>query len=51
MTKDELINKLYAVRELHDQESEHWEADALLLQFINDPDIRKAYENIPKWYA
>ncbi len=51
MTKAELIAKLNALPRLRDREEAHIEADALLIAFINDADIAKAYEAIEKWYA
>lgn len=49
MTKEELIAKLQDLQ--GDTESNHVEADALLLKFINDPEITKAFCKIDKWYA
>lgn len=49
MTKDELIEQLRALNE--DTEQNHIDADALLLAYINDPDITDAYQAIAKWYA
>lgn len=34
-----------------DIEADHSEADDLLVKYINDPEITKAYERIDKWYA
>ena len=34
-----------------DTESIHMEADAALLDYINDKDITKAFHAIYKWYA
>lgn len=52
MTRDELLD---ALRKLQgdggDEEINHVEADALLLKFINDPEIAEAFNKIEKWYA
>lgn len=50
MTKEYLLARL---REMEggDPENDHAEADRLLLDFINDPEIAAAYKAIPKWYA
>ena len=34
-----------------DVEAVHAEADELLLNYINDSEIEKAFENVPRWYA
>lgn len=34
-----------------DVEHDHAEADDLLIEYINDPEIEKAYDRIEKWYA
>lgn len=60
MTKDELIEKLeeaantsitYKGNKHLDVECAHIEADKLLIEFINDPDVTQAYDAVPKWYA
>jgi hypothetical protein len=64
VTKDELIRKLRsvemdtAIRDkdygpgLHiDSERAHHVADQLLIEFINDPEVTQAFEEIRKWYA
>jgi hypothetical protein len=51
MTKKELIEKLKVLQNYGDTEDIHIEADRLLLEFIADEDIKKAYIKIPKWYA
>lgn len=50
ITRDQLLE---ALRDLGhgDPESEHLEADELLLCFIADTEIREAFEAIEKWYA
>lgn len=32
-------------------ETDHGEADDLLLEFINDGEVSLAYDNIKKWYG
>lgn len=53
MTKQELLEILKKLeeRETYDIELVHIEADNALIEYINDPEIKKAYEEIPKWYA
>lgn len=34
-----------------DHELAHIEADEALLQYINDKDIEKAFEEVPRWYS
>lgn len=56
MEKEELIKKLNEVMtpvkgRLRDAENWHSEADNLLLEYINDPEIATAYNKIKKWYA
>jgi hypothetical protein len=52
MTKAELINKLNELAKLNeDPEAAHCDADDELLKYINDPEITKAFNAVPKWYA
>lgn len=53
MTKEELLTllKKLEVISLHDKEVAHGEADDALIEYINDPEIKDAYEAIEKWYA
>ena len=53
MTKEELIERLRAIKAEHIGASEegHVDADNLLIEFTNDPEIQEAYDAIPKWYA
>ena len=55
MSKEELIKKL---RELArrsnnggDPEVIHPEADELLIEYIGDEKVKKAFDRIKKWYA
>ena len=49
MTKEELIAKLEVIT--GDKERDHLVADALLLEFINEPKVTKAFEAAEKWYS
>jgi hypothetical protein len=51
MTKQELIEKLKALKIDEDVEFSHQEADNLLIEFINDIEIQEAYNDLYKWYA
>lgn len=51
MTKAELLAKLKAIREQSDREAAHADADDALLDYINDAEVRAAYDAIEKWYA
>lgn len=51
MTKEELIAKLKEIALNSDTEVAHVDADAALLEFINDKDVTKAFDAIDKWYA
>jgi hypothetical protein len=51
MSKEELLKKLKEYEGLGDTEMAHGYADDVLIEFINDKDIEKAYEKIDKWYA
>jgi hypothetical protein len=58
MDKQELILKLIdiSIKQVNEDpdgnfEKDHYEADALLLQYINDPMVTKAFNEIEKWYS
>lgn len=58
ITKAELIKKLKGLltdysRADHfkNEEDIHMEADALLLEFIDDAEVTKSFDSLPKWYA
>ena len=51
ITKEDLLKHLQELREESDIELGHAEADALLLEFIDDHDISLAFRAIKKWYA
>lgn len=49
--KDILIENLKEIQKSKDTEEAHYEADKLLIAFIDDEDIKKEYDLIRKWYA
>ena len=52
MSKDELLailNKLG--KDDGDPEYDHYEADKALLDYINDPEVTRAFNDVHKWYA
>ena len=51
MTRDELLADLRRAQELDDTEAAHAWADDALLDYINDPEVTRAYGDIKKWYA
>lgn len=51
MTKNELILKLKELQKSNDTETAHAEADDLILEYINDEEIKREYDAISKWYA
>lgn len=50
MTKAKLILELKKLKGA-DPEAEHSRADDLLIDFIDDEDIKRAFNNVNKWYA
>lgn len=58
MNKEKLIEKLKEIKikynpdkPSYDGEKAHIEVDYLLLEYINDKEIKEAYEDIEKWYS
>ena len=51
MTKEELIVQLKSWHGPTDAEIAHDKADALLLDYIDDEEVRQAFDAIEKWYA
>lgn len=58
MTKDELLEALIKIEKeneksfgYNDCERNHFEADELLLKYIDDKRITDAFNDIEKWYA
>ena len=57
-TKADLLKALWAIVKRQqkagcrmDEETDHSEADALLLEYIDSESISEAFEDIKKWYA
>lgn len=52
ITREALLKELKELTFLeHDPEMSHAEAEEHLLNYINDDEITKLFEEIPKWYA
>jgi hypothetical protein len=51
MTKKEAIEKLKAAAKTFDADTAHRDADDILVQYIKDPQITRAYKAVPKWYS
>jgi hypothetical protein len=52
MTKEELIKRLKDNQGGNgDTEAQHFSADTLLIEYINDEDITREYDLVPKWYS
>ena len=51
MTKEQAIKELESLNKTHDCESGHSRADEILLELINDPEVKAAFDNVDKWYA
>ena len=54
MKKVELIYRLICINSKvnnRDAEKDHWDADKLLLEFIDDEDVSREYNKIDKWYS
>lgn len=51
MSKEELIEQLNSLSDDSDVEGNHIEADELLIAYINDEDVKQAFESISKWYS
>lgn len=50
MTREELLVRLRAAR-AEDEETGHVDADEALLEYIDDPEVTRLFEALPKWYA
>ena len=52
-TKQEIMEELIKLQELSegDAEAAHAKADYLLLEYIGEDDIAKAFKKIERWYA
>ena len=51
MNKEDLIKMLNYYQKNLDEEYAHIEADKALLDYIDDEEIKAAFEKIDKWYA
>ncbi len=53
LTKEQLLDELVKIKNTyeHDLEVLHSKADDLLLEYINDGDIKKAYTALTRWYV
>lgn len=51
MSKDELLIILKQIEASHDTEHAHVLADEALVSYIDDSEIKTAYEKLEKWYA
>lgn len=51
MLKSEAIKILQELSGLQDVEIAHAEADETVLKYLNDKDIEKAFEEVPRWYV
>ena len=51
MTREELLVALTDLTADTDFESAHARADDAIIEFIADPEIKKAFDNVGKWYA
>lgn len=51
--KEELMDKLKSLAAMNDKDVEmnHVHADEALIEFIDDPEIAKAYNKIKRWFA
>lgn len=50
-TKEDLIKDLIELQKSHDYEIAHYDADKLLLKFIDDDDVIMEFHKINKYYA
>lgn len=51
ISRKELIEKLNKLNAFDDIETNHIQADSLLLEYINDFEIAEAFEKLHKWYS
>lgn len=49
--RQKLLTTLRELAKLGDAEVAHGKADDALLDYINDEEVRQAYDAIDKWYA
>lgn len=53
MNKEQLIQELIRCQRVGEADAEkaHSDADDALIEFINDSEVKEAFELINKWYA
>lgn len=51
MTREGLLELLADLATDTDFESAHAQADDAIIEFIADPEIKKAFNKVGKWYA
>ena len=49
--KEKLLKQLEDLSKSSDTETAHSEADQLILQYLDDAEIKEVYDKIKKWYA
>lgn len=49
--KQSLLERLAELTQRRDWEAAHREADEALLEYINDMDVRRAFERIKRYYS
>ena len=47
----EILKEIVYRNDSRDAEEHHLDADAALLDYIDDHDVTKAFDDIEKWYA
>jgi hypothetical protein len=50
-TRDEIIAEIKELSKMLDTETAHIRADELLLEIIDDEDVKAAFDAVSKWYA
>lgn len=49
--KEKLLRQLEELSKSDDTEASHVDADRLILNYLDDEEIKKAYDKIKKWYS
>jgi hypothetical protein len=49
-TRDALLARLKELKEIQDNAASHTEADELLLRYIHDAEITRAFMALDRWY-
>ena len=50
ISRSDLITELKELSTMKDSEIAHARADELIMYYVNDPEIEKIFEEVPKWY-